>query len=68
MTISVYLRKEHYELDEKQISAGEVLNRLGLSPQAYLVVRDLNLLTDKDIIHDGEEVRIIAVISGGSSL
>ena len=65
MSITVNLRKEKMELVEKSITADELLRRLDLSPQAYLVVKDKGLMTGREIIRDGEEVHIIAVISGG---
>lgn len=68
MSITVYLRKEKFEIEDKSISVGELFRQLDLSPQAYLAVRNLNLMTEKDIVYDGEEVRIIPVISGGNSL
>ena len=41
------------------------LLKLGLSPEAHLATRDGMLLTDDEIIKEGEEIRLIAVISGG---
>lgn len=65
MAITVYLRKDKFEFEEKTLTADEVLKKLDLSPQAFLVVRDKRLLTGRELVRDGEEVRIIAVISGG---
>jgi sulfur carrier protein ThiS len=39
--------------------------KLGFSPASLLATRDGVLLTDDEIIKDGEEIRLIAVISGG---
>jgi sulfur carrier protein ThiS len=65
MAITVYLRKEKFEFDDTTLTANELLEKMDLSPQAYLVVRNKGLLTGREVIKDGEEVRIIAVISGG---
>ena len=65
MAITAYLRKEKFEFEEKTLTANELLEKMGLSPQAFLLVRNKGLLTGRELINDGEEVRIIAVISGG---
>jgi len=65
MAITVYLRKEKFEFEVKSLTANELLAKMDLSPQAFLVVRNKGLLTGREEIKDGEEVQIIAVISGG---
>ncbi len=65
MSITVFLRKEQFVVEDKSISVGELFKKMDLSPQAFLAVRNLNLLTEKDMLNDGDEVRIIPVISGG---
>jgi sulfur carrier protein ThiS len=37
----------------------------GLSPSAYLIVRNKELVTDDEIIKSGDTIELIAVISGG---
>lgn len=66
MPVIVYLRKEKFIIEETGLSADELLKKLDLSPQAHLVVREKKLLTGREVLRDGDEVRIIAVISGGS--
>jgi len=65
MPVTVYLRKEKLVIEETGLSVNDLLRKMDLSPQAYLVVRNKSLLTGREILKDGDEVRIIAVISGG---
>ncbi|MBN2556067.1 MAG: hypothetical protein JXA97_09040 [Anaerolineales bacterium] len=44
----------------------DVLKHLNLEPDAFLAVRGDLLLTDDIILNSGENLRLIAVISGGS--
>jgi sulfur carrier protein ThiS len=52
-----------------EVAAGSTLRvalrRSGLSPEAVLAVRDGELITDDRILREGEEVRLVSVISGG---
>jgi sulfur carrier protein len=67
MTIKLILRKKEYEIEEKAIQVKMALKKLDLSPEAYLLVRDGDLLNENDMLHDGEVIKIVAVISGGTS-
>jgi sulfur carrier protein ThiS len=67
MAVIVYLRKEKIIFEESGISVDAMLKKLDLSPQAYLAVRNNKLLTGRELLRDGDEIRIIPVISGGSA-
>jgi sulfur carrier protein ThiS len=43
----------------------DAIRRVGLSPEAVLAVRDGVLITDDCILREGEEIKLVAVISGG---
>jgi sulfur carrier protein len=66
MTIKLILRKKEYELEGKSLQVKLALRELDLSPEAYLLVRDGELLNENDLLHDGDIVKIVAVISGGT--
>lgn len=66
MTIKLTLRKQEYQLEGKSIQVKQALAELKLSPEAYLLVRDGELLNENDWLKDGDEVKIVAVISGGA--
>lgn len=66
MTIRLMLRKKEYTLEEKSIQVKEALELLQLSPEAHLLVRAGELLNENDYLKDGDEIKIVAVISGGA--
>ncbi len=43
----------------------DAISKVGLSPEAILATRSGELLTDDLILKPGEEIRLVAVISGG---
>jgi len=66
MTIQLTLRKQTFEIDEKSIQVKLALRKINLSPESHLVVRQGELLNENDYLKDGDEVKIVAVISGGA--
>jgi sulfur carrier protein ThiS len=49
------------------ITARDAISKVGLDPEAVLVVRNGQLVTDDTLLHGEDEVKLIAVISGGLS-
>ena len=45
---------------------GELVRSLGLIAGTVMVIRGEDLLTDDDMVEDGESIELRAVISGGS--
>lgn len=66
MTIKLILRKKEYQLEEKSIQVKQAFQVLNLSPEAHLMVRNGQLLNENDYLKDGDSIKIVAVISGGS--
>ncbi len=66
MTIKLTLRKQEFQLEEPSLQVKTALQQLNLSPEAHLLVRNGELLNENDWLKDGDEVKIVAVISGGS--
>ena len=46
-------------------TARDAIKKVGLDPEAVLVVRNGELVTDDVILSDEDEVKLIAVVSGG---
>ncbi len=65
MTIKLTLRKKEFTLEGTSIQVKTALQQLNLSPEAHLLVRNGVLLNEYDWLKDGDEVKIVAVISGG---
>ena len=65
MAFKVTVRNKTYDF-EGVTNVRKILKRININPESYLVVRNGKLLTEDDVIKDGEEIKIIAVISGGT--
>lgn len=46
----------------------ELLRELNLVVEAHLVIKGNDLVTEDEILHDGDQIEIRPVISGGSPL
>lgn len=62
--IKLKYRKQEWELEGK-LSVRQAIEAVGLNPEAVLAVRDGELVTEDTRIDDGDEIRLLAVISGG---
>ena len=62
--IKLKYRKQEWEL-EGNYSVRKAIEAVGLAPQAVLAVRDGELITEDTQLRDGDQVRFVAVISGG---
>jgi sulfur carrier protein len=47
------------------LTARAAIQKVGLDPEAVLIVRNGELITDDIVLEEGDEVKLIAVISGG---
>jgi len=43
----------------------DAMLRSGIQPDSVIPTRDGELITDDEILHEGEHIRLVAVISGG---
>jgi sulfur carrier protein len=43
------------------------LEKIGVLPESVLATRDGELITEDEILRDGDVVKLVAVISGGSA-
>lgn len=62
--IRLKYRKQEWEL-EGTFTVRQAIERVGLNPEAILAVRDGELITEDTRLNDGDEIRLVAVISGG---
>jgi sulfur carrier protein ThiS len=60
----VIYRDQQYEMKGGTTARDLILN-LGLDPEAVLVLRNGKLVDDSAILTDEDDVKLIAVISGG---
>jgi len=66
MTARMTLRDREYEVRSGMI-VRDALRQVGLQPEAVLATRQGELLTDDEILREGDEIRLVAVISGGAN-
>ena len=66
MPIKVLYRGKEIELPEKRLKAKELLKRLGLSPLSSLVVKNGEVISEEDMVEEGDNIRVINAISGGA--
>jgi sulfur carrier protein ThiS len=66
MATQFILRDRTFEVRAGQTIRAALL-QLDIIPETVLPVRNGKLLTDDEILREGETIRLIAVISGGRS-
>jgi sulfur carrier protein ThiS len=62
--IKIKYRKQEWEL-EGAYTVRQAIKKVGLNPEAVLAVRDGEIIVESTPLRDGDEVRLVAVISGG---
>lgn len=64
MGVKLILRNKEYEV-KPGMTLRDSLRKIQVFPESVLATRDGEMITDDEILNDGETVRLIAVISGG---
>jgi sulfur carrier protein ThiS len=64
MSVRLIFRSQEYEV-RPGIGLREALAKLGIPGESVLATRDGEMITDDEILSEGEVIRLIAVISGG---
>ncbi|RLC62235.1 MAG: thiamine biosynthesis protein ThiS [Chloroflexota bacterium] len=62
--MKIIYRDQEWELEGRR-RVRDAIKEVGLIPQTVLAVRDGKLLTEDVTLDEDDEVRLIAVISGG---
>ena len=62
--IKVAYRDKKWEVPG-QIAVRDLIIKVGLSPEAVLAVRKGQLVIDSEVLGQDDEIKLIAVISGG---
>lgn len=65
MTVKLILRGQEYEV-RPGMSLRHALRDIDVNPESVLATLDGELITDEEILQDGQVVKLVAVISGGS--
>jgi sulfur carrier protein ThiS len=64
MAVKLILRTKVIEV-KPGMALYHSLEKAGIPKESVLAIRDGEMLTEEEILHDGEEIRLIAVVSGG---
>ena len=64
MPVILKFRDQVYEV-KAGMTARDALKKIDILPNSVLITRDEELITDDEILRDGDTIRLIAVISGG---
>ncbi len=67
MTAELTLRDKTFPI-ASGMTIRHALEKLDINPDTVLPTRDGELLTDDELIRDGDRIRLVAVISGGAEL
>jgi len=62
--MKIIYRDQEWELDRRR-RVRDVIKEVGLVPQTVLAIRDGKLLTEDVMLDKDDEIKLIAVISGG---
>ena len=64
MAVKLILRGKEYEV-KPGMTLRHALMKIDVQPEAYLATRDGEMITEDEILQEGEEIKLVAVISGG---
>jgi len=65
MTAQIILRDRQFEV-KSGATIRSALEKLRINPESVLPTRGGELLTDDEILREGDVIKLVAVISGGS--
>lgn len=64
MTAKLILRKEEFEV-KSGMTVRSALEKLEIVPESVIATRQGDLITDDELIEEGDVITLISVISGG---
>lgn len=64
--IEITFRNKKFETKEN-ITARDALKKIGIDPESVLITVNGKLVTDDVVLRQGDAVKLVAVISGGSN-
>jgi sulfur carrier protein ThiS len=64
MAVKLILRDKEYEV-RSGMTVQHALQKIGILPETVLPTRNGQLLTEDEILQEGDVIKLVAVISGG---
>lgn len=67
MYIEIHNEREHttIKVEFARTKVKDLLSQLKLNPESFLVVRNSEVITEEDILQEGDKIELLSVISGG---
>jgi sulfur carrier protein len=65
MIVKLILRDKVYEV-KPGMALLDALRKINVVPESVIAIRDGEMITDDEILRPGDEVKLVAVISGGN--
>lgn len=62
--IQITFRNKRFEVKEN-ITARDALKKINIDPESVLITVNGKLVTDDVVLRQGDEVKLVAVVSGG---
>jgi len=62
--IQITFRNKQFEVKEN-ISARDALKKINVDPESVLITVNGKLVTDDVVLRQGDQVKLVAVVSGG---
>ena len=67
MSVKLMLRNKEYEV-KPGLMLLDALKKINVIPESVIATRDGEMILDDEILKDGDVVKLVAVISGGSGV
>ncbi len=64
MSVKLILRNQEFEV-KPGMTLKHSLEKINLRPESVLATRDGEMLTEEEILQDGDVIKLVNVISGG---
>jgi sulfur carrier protein ThiS len=64
--MQIAFRDKKWELKDG-IAARDAVRKIGLDPESVLIVVNGKLTTDDVVLKEGDQVKLVAVVSGGAT-
>lgn len=64
-SVKIFLERENITKKVNAVSIEEIMKKLNINPEVVIISKNNELVTKKAIIHDGDEIKFLSVVSGG---
>ena len=65
--MKITFRDKNWEM-KSGITARDAIKKIGIDPESVLVLVNDKLVTDDMVLKDSDQVKLVAVVSGGSEI